>query len=440
MKPRIFISHSCKDLESGAAGPAEPEAAARRTRLEFARAVREKVVKRLEPRFEILLDRKLLEPGDEWRAKLHRWLDVCDGAVILLNREAVASDWVRKEATILTWRQDLGRLKAPAGAGHAVRPRIVSAFLGDFGSAELRRQGFGPLRLLETQAARIPSKGMTAKDAADLTREIVRGFDNFPRKRAKTPMSEWLRKVERILRKVEKEDEELLDDARRELGVGDQAWGELAAGDRTPTLAHQLLHSPLDRIYAALRHIKDGLDPGQFKRLVAMLKPVWVHAAAARQLLEAPLAKGRPRILAINGRFQNTGRAYVERAYCCKVDSWKILTAPEKAGEKPVKELMRKFQRSLSKQLRLTRHGPKFLKRYLNRAEFFMVLGPSAARADLLKKLAGTWDRVTYLLLAGDSFSALPRKPRTTLVQPELARGVERQAEVAQKDLENLAG
>src|SRR5262245_18681677 len=122
-QPAIFISHSGKDFAANDATiPAD-----RRARLQYARAVRDRIVAKLKVlpgRVDVLFDRLRLEPGDQWQAKLHQWLGLCHGAVILLNQEAVASAWVRKETTILTWRR-------------ALRPelRIVPVLLGDFSPA-----------------------------------------------------------------------------------------------------------------------------------------------------------------------------------------------------------------------------------------------------------------------------------------------------------------
>ena len=95
----IFISHSCKDLEK------VEEHDPRKPALRFARQVREAFVKAVGNTHETLLDVEHLKGGDDWCAKLHEWLGSCDGAVILINAESANSDWIKKEATILTWRQ-----------------------------------------------------------------------------------------------------------------------------------------------------------------------------------------------------------------------------------------------------------------------------------------------------------------------------------------------
>lgn len=85
-KPQIFISHSAKDAE--------------------AKAVLDALDDRLRAvGFEVLLDKERLQPGAMWRDDLHRWMDVCRAAVILLSNDALTSAWVMQEATILAGRR-----------------------------------------------------------------------------------------------------------------------------------------------------------------------------------------------------------------------------------------------------------------------------------------------------------------------------------------------
>src|SRR5689334_12031251 len=56
--------------------------------------------------FDVLLDRKAIPAGADWRSELRRWLDVCRAAVILFSPSAVASEWVREEVTVLRHRYE----------------------------------------------------------------------------------------------------------------------------------------------------------------------------------------------------------------------------------------------------------------------------------------------------------------------------------------------
>ncbi|MCW5616673.1 MAG: toll/interleukin-1 receptor domain-containing protein, partial [Rhodocyclaceae bacterium] len=143
-RARIFISHSCKDVEIADDVPFEDEADPRKQRLKYARHIRDEVERLLGDDFEVLLDRKLLDPGDRWPIKLLRWLGDCDGAVLLLSEDAIESKWVLQEATVLTWRRHL-------------RPdfRLIPVRLGALTDEALAAAGFGPLQISDIQAARV---------------------------------------------------------------------------------------------------------------------------------------------------------------------------------------------------------------------------------------------------------------------------------------------
>lgn len=59
-------------------------------------------------RVEVLVDRDGLVPGDDWNHRLNLWLAECHVAIVLFSMRAIdKSDWVAKEAAILSWRAEL---------------------------------------------------------------------------------------------------------------------------------------------------------------------------------------------------------------------------------------------------------------------------------------------------------------------------------------------
>src|SRR4051812_11505565 len=87
--------------------------------------------------YDVLVDFTELQPGVNWPRHLHEWMARCHAAVILLTPDAAASNWVLKEATILTWRLsiDSGFQLFIARDRAAVTQQILDA------------RGFGPLML-----------------------------------------------------------------------------------------------------------------------------------------------------------------------------------------------------------------------------------------------------------------------------------------------------
>jgi TIR domain len=426
MKARIFISHSCKDFAE-ASEPGDEKAIARAQRLEYARWVRSAVEQRLQDSggFEIWLDVKSFEPGDVWRAHLSRWLGSCDGAVILLNEEAAASKWVRKETTILTWRKSLRS-----------NVRIIPALLGGFPASNL--EGLGLEDVGELHTARLPSKEMTPENAQLLADKIVRKLEGLTVDEIDTPMTEWIEDVAELLHKVT---DRHFKRAAERLGM-DSDEGHFP--DRDLTMAHYLLHASLDSAYDGLVQLKKGLDRDLFRELVGLILPIWVDPEAARNL-HAIVARSRERrVLAINAKYQDTAEAYIMRALCCSLDMSQIVAATDVSGTGLAAELLPRYERAFHRKLGLgDRPTEQAVRDYLDwdKGELFILLGNGAIRADVIKALRDKYAKVTYVLLSGDDSSLVARNvPEAELIRPELAEGAEEKAATSRTRVLNLMG
>ncbi len=113
---RVFISHSAK----------EPEADQALT--ELAAALNK-------AGHTVLLDREpgRLSPGIDWRQEIHTWMALCHAAVVLFSPHALESDWVKKEATIMSWRKSLDKNFI-----------LVPVLVPPTKRADLDAKGFGP--------------------------------------------------------------------------------------------------------------------------------------------------------------------------------------------------------------------------------------------------------------------------------------------------------
>ena len=413
MTARIFISHSGKDY-AAAPKPGDEEAIAQAKRLEYARWVRSAVEQRLRAGgFEVWLDVKSIEPGDIWRARLSRWLGSCDGAVILLNEEAAASKWVRKETTILTWRKSL---KSSV--------RIIPALLGGFPASNL--EGLGLEDVAELHTARLVSKEMTPENAQLLAEQIVSKLEGLTVDEANTPMTEWIEEVSDILGKVTD-----LHFKRAAARFGFEQLDLSHFPDRNLTMAHYLLHASLDSAYDGLVQLHKGLNREWFSKLVDLILPIWVDPEAARNLHAIVTRSREQRVLAINARYQDTAEAYIMRALCCAIPKAHIITATDVSGTGLAAELLPRYVRALQRKLNLGQRPAELaVREYLDRdADLFILLGDGAIRADLIQALREKYVKVTYVLLAGDDSSLVARNvPEAELIHPELAEGAEEKA------------
>ncbi len=88
--PKVFISHSTKTDQN--------------------LALLNKVCDALEQKdynigFDVLVDRRKIQPGDPWHTCINEWMYECDAVVVFLSDAAMHSSWVQAEATVMSVRQ-----------------------------------------------------------------------------------------------------------------------------------------------------------------------------------------------------------------------------------------------------------------------------------------------------------------------------------------------
>jgi TIR domain len=411
MPIEIFISHSAKDVEANEARPADAEGAARYDLLAHQRAVRDAIVDALQQAgYTVLLDKLSLRGGDRWRATIHRWLGSCNGAVVLLDQESVKSNWLWKEAAILTWRASLG-----------ARMRVVPVFLGGFRSTELAESKLGSLQLGEEHAER-EQPGETPQAFAA---RVVDAFGSAALTAEDTLVERWLEDVTETVALV---GDVHLAWAAEKLGVDDDERAN--APELARTVAHQLLHVPLESAIEGLRKLKASpkLSHETFARLVDLVVPGWVDAGAARNLREL-LCRLPPRVI-LNASETETGREYVQRAHCCDVDTSDFIEFSFPAGEMPSGDLLEDFE-SLLMSRAGSRNRPALLRwaaKYGDR--MYVLAGDELLSTELLEAIDRDYSSLRLILLGGPDPSATQAlAPSAPLLEPTLAAGREDEIE-----------
>jgi hypothetical protein len=416
---QIFISHSCK-----MATPGEDP------RLTFARDVRDRIYDGLEELgHEPLLDKKSLEPGQDWRARLHRWLADCDGAVILFDSLSVTSEWLRKEATVLSWRRTLS-------SGLV----LVPVFLDGFRTEDLKEAGFGSLDVDRWQVLRLESGGTTDADAEKLASLTVAAFKHLTARAGTGPMQRWVEDVASLLADASPVHQER---ARQVLDVDDEDWREFP--DRQVTLAHQLLHTGIETAAEALRELKPGMLREPFERLVDQLLPTWVETAAAAHLSTLVTAARRP-IVVINAEDQAVGKDYVSRAHFKLMETGRFIAATDPVGEGGVDELLPRYEMAF-----IARAGqrpdrpnpllkkPELLGTFLQNPPKFVLLGAGAAQPELLRRLQSKYGEAAFILLSGCRASGVESLANAALIEPQLTEGRLDEIDLMRLEMSNLA-
>lgn len=369
---RIFISHSAKD--------------------EFAKKVRQRLTAKLEGMgLDPLVDEDLIA-GDAWRAKLHLWLGCCEGAIILFSRDALErSEWVKKEATILSWRKSLhpGLL-------------LVPVRLGDVSEDELTRGYFASLELGEIQAVCCKPEEEEALDR--LVDQVARPFLGLPRDHHESGFGDWVRQVARRLRLAAHHG---LEQASAELGIEERDWRDFC--DQPSALAHHLLHIGLEpQVMKALANVWYWMDSQEIKEgLLRWVWFLWVREEAARQILVVNERAEGERLLAINASRQETGYCYIRRATCGRNIAF-IISTSGVTGEDPVGETLKAFERALRKMGASEEDSgaPGSLSTFQKPAvaRIFFVLMKNQIQRGVIDALRQRFPLATLVLLSGPSF------------------------------------
>jgi len=229
-----------------------------------------------------LLDQVLIRAGQTWRPRLHEWLHICDAGVLLISEAALASDWVVKEATILSWR----RHDAP---GLIVLPVVVPPL--DAGA--VRGRPFSALDLGE----RNPVVLTEADVVADRVEAIVEGLEAAladparPRTRqddrpGERRILDWTGFVQAPLERLAGGCDACYGLVGRALDADED---DLAPGaDPSRRCAHGLLHGHPERIHDALLSLREAAPSTareDLETLCRRLQPIWVPVEAAERIL-----------------------------------------------------------------------------------------------------------------------------------------------------------
>jgi len=271
MRKGIFISHSSRDDA-------------------FAAALRAQLVTELSRLgYDAWLDDARLGPGDRWRAMIYRQLTNCRGAVLLLTPEALRSPWVRKEATILSFR---GAIQD--------RLRLVPVLLGGVGREQVDA-AFPALYLPEQQFYEVVD-GQPVEEAAA---NIAASFHGLGAG-VSDDMGRWTTRVRAMLSRAHPD---LLALAAEHLAQDE----EPDLDDHGELVAHMLLHGTTAGIYPALSElVGSGVD---LKELIWQVTPGFVAEEAAGPVRAA--MRARPAGVAVIGaKSPDTGSTFAHRASC----------------------------------------------------------------------------------------------------------------------------
>ncbi|WP_169067803.1 toll/interleukin-1 receptor domain-containing protein [Candidatus Accumulibacter phosphatis] len=277
---KLFISHSSR-LRPASADDAEAQA-----NWQLLQDTCKALKAEYSDKIEILVDYEGLHPGDDWERRLNEWLAECHAAIILFSRRAIKeSNWVRKEAAILSWRAEL-----------EPEFKLFPVLLDQQATPEdLEKDFLGTLRITRTQCV---AQVSTAEQILGGIRLKMGDHPELLRGTVTTPFERLLEAVESVLVEQVK------------LSNLERLWQKLFPDTPRPStrgayaraLARHLLNDgqkSLERFQEVLNDTLPHPSRERAEELLKFVRALWVGAGEAGQI---PAARSHGKCLALNGQ------------------------------------------------------------------------------------------------------------------------------------------
>ena len=383
-KARIFISHSAKETR------AQEVQAALYTALEDSAA--------LVP----LMDKRDLEPGDMWRARINLWVGGCDAAVVLLSPKALQSDWVFYEAALLSYRNE-------RDSGFLVLPVYVDVTPEEVAASRLHPTAMTSIQL-------VPGAGRTVEAIVeDVVKELAKAAC-----RGDSPMERRAKRLADLLQQVQ---EKQLRAAAAFIKFDLKRW--LPEDDARLLLAIQLQSVGMKLAVPALLKLGGSLPVGTsaqaridwLQQVVELVASSWVDEKAIACI--APIAKGeaKPFSLGLNAVSPVTATMYVLSSCGDEPEPWRLVSCNGVVGQDTVEEtiasLRTEVAETLIKTLPLECTPAEVAGQLAKRSAYyprpvFVSLPGAGISAEILAALRASFPHVVFFLLWGDAVAAGP--------------------------------
>jgi|GEM_PF-819972 len=400
-KPKVFISHSAKEQEAD--------------------KILEGLAKCLKADFDVLLDRKRLKSGDDFREEILGWIHRAHGAVILFSANALTRPWIKNEASLLSSRRALAK-----GKSFTLIPVLLSPVTRD----DIQNADFSPMRLTTLQLVRSDSLKVICK-------QVRQGLSGLLQpKLPATPFEELLKRIVPLLRGIDKD---VLLDAAHVMDVNVTDWTD--DSEYPGLLAEQMLARGLSSASKAIRELSDFMEAEKTDRLIELIAPMWVSLQAASSIPQIATHDNQMlRRLWVNGGDEYpdfTAGHFVRRACSRAPDTaWPVLFVSTDAGEDEAGHHKRVIQESLKNRLlrkeNATDSEVKLLlaEREKNQEPIFVAFYPPGPPPDVLGALRTEFPTLTFFILTGnEAANELTHLPaEVEFLEPRLQAGEEANA------------
>jgi|GEM_PF-4274247 len=320
MQPRIFISHSAKDP--------------------FTSDLLTRMGETLDKAgYDVLVDRTRLKIegiGSNWRTTLNQWLDICDGAILLISPDAVNSTWVQSESTILNYRYQRDK-------DRGVTFRLLIIVTGAADTEKLKGAEFGITSLADIQNVRgDDGKVDVYAKALEIYSPLLQSSDR----------SEKADLFFDIWRELKGCDDESLIRAAEKLEK-DFAKLHSRAINRASALTYLLMGARLEEAAAAVAELWSTRERKQ-DNIIRLIEPSWADTRSVVWLVEKFAKIKPPRIAIMPAVHVESVACHLDRARRRKPSiRWIPIVVP-KLGDREPQDCLEKLTSSLADKLRVS--------------------------------------------------------------------------------------
>jgi hypothetical protein len=387
--PRLFVSHSSLDAD-----------------------LTRQVCHRLAASYDVLVDYSELKPGVDWPRHLHEYMAHCHAAVLLLTPNAVASSWVLKEATILSWRRSLD----PSFQFFPVRfPGVDDAML--------KRQKFEPLMLDLIQ--------QIGSADPDVIADAVRGRVGCPKVDVLTLLDRLVGRLEDLLDQV---GDKVLKEIAEKMSVEMPAWRPDV--DRRMQYVTQIARGILSEDMGGFKGVDEVINalsstpaPDNVRQIFHIVAPYWVDAQAAGRLPQLHAPGSQRRAAALNGARVSdfTAEAYVRRAHPLSLKETIILIAGGGSGD-----LLSHVEQEVCAWMR-EREGEQgsdedIIADLRDGEQSYYAVLPGPVDDESLTQILGRFPKVTFILWTGPTLDRDAMLTHVDWLEPMLELDKEKRA------------
>lgn len=259
--------------------------------------------------------------GDDWYSTIDQWMVQADAAVILFSKEAFFdSDWIKKEASILTWRNNLDKDFA-----------LIPVLLDGLDPKEFDKGLFGVLKIPAIQGIKSTSN---AKQIISGVVESLSAKESVLNTCKQNYIGCSYEPLEGILADlIVSHSITAVSNAVAQLNLNAPNWPPEAKKRNAIAAARFILKTPQNSMSNFI-HFLDSVNPrfphDTAKSLLNYVRGVWVDSTAAAGIL---LAWQTQKIIGLNGSEveQYTAKRYCERAWPLS-SKWKVIRINRKSS------------------------------------------------------------------------------------------------------------